>query len=1841
MSDRIQKFVDYLLDTETTSNIVFNQDIKKNNELFHLRYRNDFEQVVNEKLQLWRNINRAEQSAAADNIIKNDGFAESSGTSSEEESSSEDEQKKPVPIEKVSIQAISSAPQFNAYVNIAGQCERLLQFLQYSQRHTSHMSDLYFRTLKQCVESENEKVVTAALQQILLHLSEDMDSIQNKHINLIKSLLSNMPSGTISETHKPILATIKLLLSPTRTENDMMTISGNNIEIIYPYFSCFLDVRREFRDSTHYFIDGDSFLLSMAHHINIDLVSFHGNTIHLIFLIERILLTLFNQAHQCNYTLVFFDCHYQIYQYQTPILDLLRSCLITHLCKNVNIYGTLKVRQFDSWLSSDYAIFVKDEKPMFMFYSDMSNLSNRTSPLLSESVLRQLVFVYRLFGNYHQYTIDCHLYLMNKLMLTDTLVQCFKIDFIRPCPMHLFRKVLQRVPLKFTSTTIEKKDRLSLEKLCHETAQGDVRLFLYLKSIMHLMKEKKEQKEVQLLNLLIPLLLLHVGLLIRLSLVDRHLPSSFTSDSFNPMFSELICQFQLRLSLSLSSNCSTLSWAKITDLFDGRLFAFTLKQINESSSNLRFDSCTFDMVKQSLNLLNIYSNKNEFVNPFEQIILSKNIIYMSSSSSKLAKQVTTSKEQHQQIAKISNPFIDTFLKPIISSKNDEFSIDFIDSNDCSRAQYQDRVTFLKTLFVFSYEYFTLYGKSLTSRDIKDSQMQITLPTASIPTSTSEETSVATINASGKKKKQSKEIHQTKAQKIIEENKKRQVDKLTAEETDKFTNIETRLQQIPRDNILEAIEFIDRHMIFFKTSVNRLKLLKQKFDLQRKYLNILRNQIVLANEDRSKLDLLEINYFATMAEITHLENVVDVFNEKKIYMEELVNDPQLDREKWYRFQLEKVNSRLPRCEQGVADSRTPDFIPDKWQIEFLDAVDKHQSIIIIAPTASGKTYASYYAMSKVLEKKDAICVYVAPTKALVNQVAATIYSKFGTVFGIFTRDFRMNMGTCRILVTVPQCFEILLISPTYQRWCKRIQYAIFDEIHCMSGELGSDVWERTMLLINCPMIGLSATVNNGDEIRQWIESIEQRRATLFQMSTPRSVCFIAHYERMADLNKYLYAERQLHPIHPVGLMNAEQLINRSLPKDFFMSPSETVRLSDAMQKTITNNTDIVNDDVEYKPVSTLTEYFSPAWIIERNACNHYSRLVCNQLNRLIMKKQNSAIDAITTSIHTADLSNIKYPEIKPMSSLIVEFVLTLKEKNLLPCIVFSDSRSICETMAKTVAAYFVKIERELRQTKYKKQIDQVKLRLQQIEKAEKMNLALIKSMKKTSSGKRRAKNEEDTDGGNNIYEKQMMLNDIISGTQLSGHEKALLCGILEEGTLANRHGYDEELVEPLLTRTEIENSMLVRLMRRGVAYHHAGLNNKGRVAVEALFRNRYIQIVFSTSTLAMGIHMPTKTVAFLQDSIFLDALQYRQSSGRAGRRGFDIEGHVVFIDIPLSKIRHLTISVIPNIEAHFPSSVTFLMRLLQLCSCAQDSKDAINRSLVALECPFILQSASKHVLVDIQIRFHCLHTLDFLHRLNLVNANGALIGLAGLSTHLHYFEPANILLVHLMDTRLFHEISDYSEIVIILAYVFTKKPWLITHKQFETLSLARREEMFNSKLFLPPISRDFRVRVELYNSIVKDVYGFYIENVTRRMRSFANGQEYVLPFSNISFTDQAVYDNGTFEYDLHHHRSQQTQNPSISPFAGPSGLTHEKYMLNYNSVVGSWDLAFNLDLSTRTVPFADLDCRDHTNSMYYLNSYALDFFNHGSEQLLEDENELQHGDIYNLLLDFNLVLSSIT
>jgi superfamily II RNA helicase len=258
------------------------------------------------------------------------------------------------------------------------------------------------------------------------------------------------------------------------------------------------------------------------------------------------------------------------------------------------------------------------------------------------------------------------------------------------------------------------------------------------------------------------------------------------------------------------------------------------------------------------------------------------------------------------------------------------------------------------------------------------------------------------------------------------------------------------------------------------------------------------------------------------------------------------------------------------------------------------------------------------------------------------------------------------------------------------------------------------------------------------------------------------------------------------------------------------------------------------------VPTLEEHFSPDWIIERTKCNTYSRLVCEKFNHLIVNEQNSAVDAIAETLNSLNMDGVSYPEPKPIRSLIVDFVLTLKEKNLLPCIVFSDKRWLCEQMAASVTKYFEEVENDLRRTKYKYQIEAIEKRLIEIEEAQKE----AKNKKPDKSRRRRGNDKNDNDNG----EVQQGEEEDQTQSCLSGHEQNLLNGILEEGTLANRRGCNQKLVDAFLNRSTKRNQTLVDYMKRGVAFHHAGVDNRGRIAVEALFRNRYVQIVFSTSTL---------------------------------------------------------------------------------------------------------------------------------------------------------------------------------------------------------------------------------------------------------------------------------------------------------------------------------------------------------------------------------------------------------
>ncbi len=108
----------------------------------------------------------------------------------------------------------------------------------------------------------------------------------------------------------------------------------------------------------------------------------------------------------------------------------------------------------------------------------------------------------------------------------------------------------------------------------------------------------------------------------------------------------------------------------------------------------------------------------------------------------------------------------------------------------------------------------------------------------------------------------------------------------------------------------------------------------------------------------------------------------------------------------------------------------------------------------------------------------------------------------------------------------------------------------------------------------------------------------------------------------------------------------------------------------------------------------------------------------------------------------------------------------------------------------------------------------------------------------------------------------------------------------------------------LSRFEEENpgvltQVHVQMYRQGVAFHHAGLHVALKALVEELYERRLIQLLYCTSTFALGINMPARTVVFESVRKFngesvvpLTVRQFQQKAGRAGRRGMDDVGYVI-------------------------------------------------------------------------------------------------------------------------------------------------------------------------------------------------------------------------------------------------------------------------------------------------------------------------------------------------------------
>ncbi len=168
-----------------------------------------------------------------------------------------------------------------------------------------------------------------------------------------------------------------------------------------------------------------------------------------------------------------------------------------------------------------------------------------------------------------------------------------------------------------------------------------------------------------------------------------------------------------------------------------------------------------------------------------------------------------------------------------------------------------------------------------------------------------------------------------------------------------------------------------------------------------------------------------------------------------------------------------------------------FPLDDFQLEAIRAINSGNSVVLTAPTGSGKTLIGEFAIYRGLSH-DSRVFYTTPLKALSNQKFRDFANQYGdNKVGLLTGDISINKEA-PILVMTTEIFRNMLYGEfdEFDDPLENLESVILDECHYMNDPQRGTVWEET--IIHCPsrtqIIALSATIANADQLRNWIEKV---------------------------------------------------------------------------------------------------------------------------------------------------------------------------------------------------------------------------------------------------------------------------------------------------------------------------------------------------------------------------------------------------------------------------------------------------------------------------------------------------------------------------------------------------------------------------------------------------------------------------------------------------------------------------------------------------------------------------------------------------------------------------------
>jgi len=612
---------------------------------------------------------------------------------------------------------------------------------------------------------------------------------------------------------------------------------------------------------------------------------------------------------------------------------------------------------------------------------------------------------------------------------------------------------------------------------------------------------------------------------------------------------------------------------------------------------------------------------------------------------------------------------------------------------------------------------------------------------------------------------------------------------------------------------------------------------------------------------------------------HIKNTTKDLNEKRTKIMNKI-DKILGEYDTKFFMFEKLGHLLPPLnfwDKGLTKL-------DPWQSDVIRMIQNNKSIIVRAPTSSGKTFIAM--ATGILHSK---ILYVCPAKPVAYQVGAN-FTKMGyRVHYLIENHAHLNVSEkTNIYIGIPETIEKYIYKAGVH-----FNYAVFDEIHNMN-----DSYENSIKLLDCNFLALSATIKNPDYLIKKFNDLYPSK----------EIEYVEYNKRFINQQRWIYTDK-LKKIHPITCLDTRDFDSFN---EITFTPNDCATLYEKLEE------EFEETDYEDRIVSLSPDnYFKMNNLLTLDDTREYEQILKQEL-KTIYKSYPIELEKLKDSFRIKGLGKC--------SNDFVPLFKDCRDKDLLPMILFHTEEDIAKEIFESINEELYESEKleypyhyvilEKKKEYYDSSIKRreiysssikIKTKDPHTEKREKMdeydknekqnyqmnmidfyNQCLLKC-KGTENGTKKIKNLEKE------LEEFIKYPEFGRVDQFRKHKD--FCFTPCEPMSGSEIREIKKEIKRTTGKTIEYEDPLFQLLKRGIGLYIQTMPEEYNWIIQKLMSQKKLGIVISDKTLCMGIDLPIRSVCFsgYKNPIFTKE-DYLQMSGRAGRRGHDTSGNIIFHNI---------------------------------------------------------------------------------------------------------------------------------------------------------------------------------------------------------------------------------------------------------------------------------------------------------------------------------------------------------